>query len=152
MLVSWHLSRLGLFNYVSGPLVSWILSSDQFLIISFISFSENKPAEPWHPVQITFDLPSDAAKRLSQLAESDDQALLRELGIISLQVQGEKVNIVYLLIKLLFKCNYNSKYYSSFILVNIVHYWGLYNLSLSSKTFLFWNIKSKNLVKAWLFR
>ncbi len=56
-------------------------------------FSETKPAEPWHPVQITFDLPVDAAKRLSQLAESEDQALLRELGIISLQVQGEKVNI-----------------------------------------------------------
>jgi hypothetical protein len=45
-------------------------------------------------VQITFDLPADAAKRLSQLADGDEQALLRELGIISFQVQGDKVTIL----------------------------------------------------------
>ena len=57
---------------------------------------ETKPKpEPWNPVQITFDLPVDAAKRLTQLAEGDDQALLRELGIISFQVQGEKVSWIF---------------------------------------------------------
>jgi hypothetical protein len=70
-------------------------------------FSETrpKPEAPWNPVKITFDLPADAAKRLSELAATDDQAVLRELGIISLQLQGEKVIICTIRIKDLFKNN-----------------------------------------------
>lgn len=48
--------------------------------------------EPWNSVKITFDLPRDAADKLAKLAESGDDAL-RELGILSLQVEGGQVRL-----------------------------------------------------------
>lgn len=75
------------------------------------SLTETKPKpEPWNPVQITFDLPADAAKRLSQLAEGDDEALLRELGIISFQIQGEKVGLRSLRAAQFCRINYGELY------------------------------------------
>lgn len=46
--------------------------------------------EPWNSVRITFNIPRDAALRLKQLAERGDDTL-RELGILSLQVEGDQV-------------------------------------------------------------
>jgi len=46
--------------------------------------------EPWNSVKITFDLPAEAAEKLSKLAETGDD-VLREMGILSLQIQGGQI-------------------------------------------------------------
>ena len=71
--------------------VNIILRGDsEVLNLSHDCFSEAKA--PPEPVRLTFDLPVDAAKRLSELAaDSNDHTLLRELGIVSFQLQGDKV-------------------------------------------------------------
>jgi uncharacterized protein (DUF2384 family) len=73
-------------------------TTDSYILMGIIAqawswhcFSEAKAQSD--PVKITFDLPVDAADRLSQLAESSDHSLLRELGIVSFQLQGDKVHI-----------------------------------------------------------
>ena len=45
--------------------------------------------EPWNSVRVTVKIPKDAAGRLKQLAESEDQ-MLRELGILAVQIDGQK--------------------------------------------------------------
>lgn len=44
-------------------------------------------------MKVTFNIPKDAAEKLAKLAEAGDQ-VLRELGILSLQMEGGQVSNV----------------------------------------------------------
>lgn len=46
--------------------------------------------EPWNSVRVTFNIPREAAERLQRLAESGDRSL-REMGILSVQVDGDQI-------------------------------------------------------------
>ena len=59
-------------------LKKWLNLSDEIKVVK---------CEPWNSVKITFDLPAEAAEKLSKLAETGDD-VLREMGILSLQIQG----------------------------------------------------------------
>ena len=59
----------------------WLNLSDEIKVVK---------CEPWNSVKITFDLPAEAAEKLSKLAETGDD-VLREMGILSLQIQGGQV-------------------------------------------------------------
>ena len=53
---------------------------------------EVSKSDPWNSVQVTFNIPQEAARRLRLLAESADPAL-RDLGISSVHVDGDQVGL-----------------------------------------------------------
>lgn len=59
----------------------FILDGDKLVI---------KRVEPWNSVKVTVNIPKEAAEQLKTLAVQNNGAALRDLGIMSLQMEGSK--------------------------------------------------------------
>lgn len=47
-----------------------------------------KKVEPWNSVKVTLNIPKEVAERLKSIAHQNDGAVLRNMGIMSLQMEG----------------------------------------------------------------
>ena len=68
-----------------------ILNMEIFLDCSVLK------VEPWNSIKVTFSIPKKAAKQLRELAQSNS-SLLKELDILTVQVQGRLFSCLYTLL------------------------------------------------------